>query len=366
MATPGPPPLVMTAGPPLLGFFFNLLLSGVLAVQVCKQIYPFNLGDRWGLKALVYGVFVLEVAQTVIQCHDKFELYAKEFGDVANLEKQRLSWFAIPVLTSFTGGIVQAFLGWRIFTFSRNWFITIGVWTLTLLATGAGMAQGIISTHLTIPEVGTHTETTVNIWFITTAVNDLVIAGILTYYLNRMKTGVEKTDKLVSRIIKLTVETGSVTGQSDGLVISICKIIQSGILLALSALLIVITFFTAPPWFLMVMFNRRLTIGHNPSPSEISGDSTQLSTFRTGSLKKRNAPVSTAHTTSTDTEVGSPTQYNSMDAFKPRSSLQPVRSPVEWTNVSTTGYVHFDAAKDPETPDLATNDNETSSYYHLH
>ncbi|KAH8834440.1 hypothetical protein DL96DRAFT_1676558, partial [Flagelloscypha sp. PMI_526] len=160
-------------------------------------------------------------------------------------------------LLSPAGGIVQVFLGWRIYTFSNNWLLTIRVWTLTLLATGAGMAQGIISTHLTIPEVATHTTTTINIWFITTAVNDVLIAGILSYYLNRLKTGVEKTDKLVSRIIKLTVETGSVT--------------------ALTAVLIVITFFLAPPWFLMlsdcigklyannlmVMFNRRLTITHH-------------------------------------------------------------------------------------------------------
>ncbi|KAH8824437.1 hypothetical protein DL96DRAFT_1614091 [Flagelloscypha sp. PMI_526] len=329
MAAAGPMSLVDIAGPPLLGFFFNFFLSGVLAVQDLYYIgFP---KDRWGLKTLVYGVFILEMTQTIIQCHDKFELYAKDFGDLASLNKQRLSWYvAIPVLTALTGGIVQVFLGWRIYTFSKNWFITISVWTMTLLATGAGMAQGIISAHLTLAEVSTHTEKTIITSLVATAVNDVVIAAVLTFYLNRMKSGVEKTDKLVSKIIRLTVETGSVT--------------------AIAAIIIVITFFVAPPWFLMftdcigklyannlmVMFNRRLTIMHNPSSSEISGNVTQLSTFRANS--KSGSTGKSGHTMSSDTEVGSAGQYNSMGTLKSNPSF------------SATAYVPFETAKERETP----------------
>ncbi|KAH8825014.1 hypothetical protein DL96DRAFT_1817619 [Flagelloscypha sp. PMI_526] len=281
MAAPPPPPLVTIAGPPLLGFMFNLILSGILMVQGKRPFfsrylreyltpYLYHIGfpnDRPGLKALVYGVFTLEMLQTVIQCHDKFDLYAKEFGTLVALDKQRLAWFAIPVLTSLTGGIVQAFLGWRIYQFSKSWILAGFVWVLTLVATGGGLAQGIISTKLTMPEVSLKTETTVLIWFITTAVNDVLIAVILSFYLSRMKTGVQKSDVIVSRIIKLVVETGTVT--------------------AISAVAIVILFFVAPPWFLvftdavsklyannmMVMFNRRLTIAHNPTSSQIGAES---------------------------------------------------------------------------------------------
>ncbi|KAH8830955.1 hypothetical protein DL96DRAFT_985181 [Flagelloscypha sp. PMI_526] len=178
-------------------------------------VYFYHVGfpnDCVRMKSLVYGVFFLEMLQTSIQCYDKFELYGKEFGNIANLDKGRLSWFSIAILTSFTGGIVQAFLGWKIYSLSKNWFIAIGVWILTLLATGAGMAQGILVRGVLISKVENHIKTSLNIWFITTAVNDFIIAGILIFYLHRMKTGMKRSGELITRIIKLTVETGSITG----------------------------------------------------------------------------------------------------------------------------------------------------------
>ncbi|KAH8797778.1 hypothetical protein DL96DRAFT_896902 [Flagelloscypha sp. PMI_526] len=300
MAASSSPPLVMTAGPLLLGFFFNLFLYGVLVVQV----YLYYIGfpkDRWWFKALVYGVFILEVTQ-VIQCHDKFDLYAKEFGVIVSLEKLRFSWFSIAILSSLTGGIVQAFQAWRIYTFSKTWFISIGIWILTLLAT-AGIAQGIVSVHLTVPQIVTNTKTTGIIWFTTTAINDVGIAGILTYYLNRLKSGDKKTQKLLSKIIRLTVETGSIT--------------------ALGAIIIMITVFTIPPWFymisdcigklyannLMVMFNSRLTVGHRSQSSELNGDGTQLSTFRANSHAIR--------TISSDVRAVNVGEYSSKNASLP-------------------------------------------------
>ncbi|KAH8830939.1 hypothetical protein DL96DRAFT_1707731 [Flagelloscypha sp. PMI_526] len=322
-----PPSLVTIAGPPLLGFFFNLILSGVLIVQDLYYIgFP---NDLVRIKALVYAVFVLEMLQTGIQCYDKFNLYGKEFGDVANLDKGRLSWFSIAVLTSFTGGIVQAFLGWKIYTLSKNIYIAIGVWILTLLATGAGIAQGVLVKGVLVSQVATHIQASLNIWFITTAVNDFIIAGILTFYLHRMKSGIKQTDKLVTRIIMLTVETGSIT--------------------ALSAVIIVVTFFVKPPWFLviaigkssklyannmMVMFNRRLTVAHHPSSSEITFMSnTQLDVLKTNP----------AHTTSVDMDL----RFSSMGTIKPRTGL--VSSPSEWDNSPATGYAAFESTKGPET-----------------
>ncbi|KAH8834441.1 hypothetical protein DL96DRAFT_1810711 [Flagelloscypha sp. PMI_526] len=276
MAASSSPPLVMTAGPLLLGFFFNLFLYGVLVVQGAnlQTVYLYYIGfpkDRWWFKALVYGVFILEVTQTVIQCHDKFDLYAKEFGVIVSLEKLRFSWHVVhlvfhrnsqyvcylyeqmpiligSLLASLTGGIVQPFQAWRIYTFSKTWFISIGIWIQRVVGISrmvspisthpmahlfaAGIAQGIISVHLTVPQIVTNTKTTGIIWFTTTAINDVCIAGILTYYLNRLKSGDKKTQKLLSKFIRLTVETGSIT--------------------ALSAVIILITAIVIPPWFFTI------------------------------------------------------------------------------------------------------------------
>ncbi|KAH8830940.1 hypothetical protein DL96DRAFT_1707732 [Flagelloscypha sp. PMI_526] len=274
MATPDPPSLVTLAGPPLLAFFFNLILSGVLIVQV--RVISF-------CPALLISYckisITLEMLQTVIQCYDKFELYAKEFGNVANLDKGRLSWFSIAILT---GAIVQAFLGWKIFTLSKNWYIASFIWALTLLSAISGMVQGVLVFGMPISELSCSREwewyQSMQIFFIATAVDDVIIAGVLTYYLHRMRSGIKTTDKVITKIITLTVETGSITDKFNQY--------------PLGAIIIVITSFVAPPWFLvltdcklyannlMVMFNRRLTIAHHPSSqSDISGN-TQLNTFK--------------------------------------------------------------------------------------
>ncbi|KAH8830954.1 hypothetical protein DL96DRAFT_985049 [Flagelloscypha sp. PMI_526] len=345
MANP-PASIVTIAGPPLLGFFFNLLLSGVLIVQVYLYYIGFP-NDRVRIKVLVYAVFILEMLQTGIQCYDKFNLYGKEFGDVANLDKGRLSWFSISILASFTGGIVQAFLGWKIYTLSQNLYIAIGVWMLTLLATGAGMAQGILVNNIPISQIATHVRDSLNvstphvprmpsvlctlsqIWFITTAINDFIIAGILTFYLHRMRSGVKSTDKAITRIIRLTVETGSIT--------------------ALGAIVIVITYFVAPPWFLvisdcigklyannlMVMFNRRLTITHQ----------TALNSFKM-------TQCSTLRAVAGDPDLSLPTSSDIEKRFTSGNDIKPASACVlpssEWVDTPCTEYVTLEPIEGPE------------------
>ncbi|KAH8831901.1 hypothetical protein DL96DRAFT_1678193 [Flagelloscypha sp. PMI_526] len=196
--------------------------------------------DRPYIKTIVYVTFVLEIAQTVIQMYDRYQLNAVQYANPKGLEEQMIAWFSIPILTTVTSVIVQAFFGWRIYKFSKSWIMAGLVW--------ACMTQGIMSQSLTMPQVGERTTISLTMWFVSTAVNDVLIAILLSYYLRRMKSGHEKTDRVVTRIVVLTVET------------------------AISALLIVVLFFIAPPWWLMfcdsigkiyannlmVMFNRRI------------------------------------------------------------------------------------------------------------
>lgn len=54
--------------------------------------------DRWQVKLLVYGVAMLDTAQTILVTSDIFDAYARHFGDQVVLNTSGLEWFAVPVL----------------------------------------------------------------------------------------------------------------------------------------------------------------------------------------------------------------------------------------------------------------------------
>ena len=96
---------------------FNWGLYGILVVQVCKcsqycmskstkgiiDIYHLAFKDDGRYtRALVYTLFVLETAQTIIATNDAFNTYARNFGDTDILVRIQLIWLSIPVLTGIS------------------------------------------------------------------------------------------------------------------------------------------------------------------------------------------------------------------------------------------------------------------------
>ncbi|EKM52279.1 uncharacterized protein PHACADRAFT_100484, partial [Phanerochaete carnosa HHB-10118-sp] len=96
----------------LLGYLFNWCLHGALSVQV----YLFYLSfpkDRTVTKALVYSVYLVECAQTLLVTHDAFNTYALHFGDIAVLESAQLEWLAVPIMSGVVSCAVQMFYAYR-------------------------------------------------------------------------------------------------------------------------------------------------------------------------------------------------------------------------------------------------------------
>ncbi len=56
--------------------------------------------DRWGSKALVYLVYVLELLQTIILTRDAYITWGINFSNIEILDEQGLTWFGVPVLTA--------------------------------------------------------------------------------------------------------------------------------------------------------------------------------------------------------------------------------------------------------------------------
>lgn len=62
--------------------------------------------DTWGPKTLVYCVFVLDTAQTILLTYDIFNTFATHFGDFELLNSLKNEWLSVPV---FGGICAQCF-----------------------------------------------------------------------------------------------------------------------------------------------------------------------------------------------------------------------------------------------------------------
>ncbi|KAH8806622.1 hypothetical protein DL96DRAFT_1822518 [Flagelloscypha sp. PMI_526] len=301
--------------PIFIGYLFNILLCGILI----HQVYIYHIAfpdDFWGLKVIVYAVFLIELGQSIVQIKDNFEMDVLRYGDPSILEDSQTGWLSIPLLSehhpisgalqiplssiaSMSSAIVQGFFGYRILSLSGSWVAAGIVWFFATIHFGAGLAQGIISKGLSLPELIVQTRVPIIIWTGSTAITDVLIAILLGYYLTRLRTGMSDTNNVVTRLIRLIVGTGFLTGNP-------LNVFYQGIILmvhsseAIGALLILILYFEATRWIflfapsiskfhgnsMMIMFNRRIEIRANKSFIEPGGQSkSETNTFRVAPTK---------------------------------------------------------------------------------
>jgi hypothetical protein len=52
------------------------------------------------MKCLIYGIYFLEFAQSVLTIENGFRTFVTSFGDVQILDQIETTWLTIPVLTA--------------------------------------------------------------------------------------------------------------------------------------------------------------------------------------------------------------------------------------------------------------------------
>ncbi|EJD01886.1 uncharacterized protein FOMMEDRAFT_86787, partial [Fomitiporia mediterranea MF3/22] len=195
----------------LLADFFHWGLFGILTVQV----YLYHLAfprDRIAFKALVYTIYLAEVAQTFLVTHDAFFMYAQKYGHVDALDAVQTSWLAIPVLCGIGPCAAQLSYTYRIFILSRSKLLTFGISVIALTQATAGIAAGI-QAHRAATYVLVESKAFIatTIWFSGSALCDFTIAASMTVLLRRCDSGTHATHALVSKLIRLIIKTGTLT-----------------------------------------------------------------------------------------------------------------------------------------------------------
>ncbi|KAK0489766.1 hypothetical protein EDD18DRAFT_568642 [Armillaria luteobubalina] len=201
-------------GPLLIGCFLSLVLYGIL----CDQVYIYYISfprDNLVSKTVVYLLWVTETVQTAMNIYYTFYTFCYEFGDLVGLDEVDTAWFTIPVMSGFVGCIAQLFYAWRMYKFSKK-----ARWLCIILSMIAFIQfLGAICCGIQVRNSGRYSrfrnnssiKVTAIIWLGGSALCDTAIALCMTGLLCRAQTGLKSTRILLSRLIRLTIETGMAT-----------------------------------------------------------------------------------------------------------------------------------------------------------
>ncbi|KAJ7448960.1 hypothetical protein FB451DRAFT_1567106 [Mycena latifolia] len=205
--------IVKVSGPLLLSYLFRWGLFGVLSVQlyIYYQAFP---NDKLAIKCLVYTVYAIGLVETILITHDAFETFGYGFGDFLALTKINLAWLDVPVASGLAALIGQSFYAYRLYVLSsKSWFLPVLIMIVSLASSlGAFLTAGWCL------EVGdfslvdsTKVSVAAGVWCGAAAASDIIIAVCMTYYLSKQVSGFRQTREMVSKLIRLTIETGVVT-----------------------------------------------------------------------------------------------------------------------------------------------------------
>ncbi|PBK86520.1 hypothetical protein ARMGADRAFT_529581 [Armillaria gallica] len=205
-------PIEQLSGPVIVGYLLHWGLFGTLSVQLYLYYLAFP-NDRKFIKYLVYGTYIVELVQTILLTHDAFAMFGYGFGDLDALTDVHLYWFFVPIMSAVTACVGHVFYAYRIFILSNSQSVpafvicTCSISSVAAIITGVYFFQAGNITKLNNRKV----SIAVGIWRGGSALCDIVIAICMTYYLMRSNTGFRRTQIMVTKLIRLTVETGLVT-----------------------------------------------------------------------------------------------------------------------------------------------------------
>ncbi|TFK84677.1 hypothetical protein K466DRAFT_216259 [Polyporus arcularius HHB13444] len=205
------PSVALLAGPQLLGMFFNWSLQGILTIQ-CYFYHLWFPRDPLWLKALVYGLLIWEWVQTGLITDVAFENFVYNYGDHAALVAFHNTWFSVTIMSAIASGVIQGYFAWRILMVGRSKLLTTGIVFMSFAQMCVGIAGGVML-KVVDPAASEASAVTpvISAWLAGAAFVDIVIAISMTILLVRAKSGIVQSDDMINRLVRLVVETGTLT-----------------------------------------------------------------------------------------------------------------------------------------------------------
>ncbi|KAI0631795.1 hypothetical protein C8Q77DRAFT_159503 [Trametes polyzona] len=204
--------LATTLGPAFLGFACTCVLYGITSLQTWMY-FDYDFKEERTLRSTVLLLWFLDTLHILFLTFTIYRYVVVDFGDFAAILKPAWSLAAMLMVVIISNLIVRAIFGMRIWRLSGgHWFVPVvlvNVLSLFVLADGIYFAvRGL--------EVSSMLQWQDFAWsfyagFSGEVIADTIIAVSQCMLLIRMKTGFEKTDSLVSLMMRYSINTGLLT-----------------------------------------------------------------------------------------------------------------------------------------------------------
>ncbi|KAJ7020243.1 hypothetical protein C8F04DRAFT_1144793 [Mycena alexandri] len=202
-------------GPVFIGNILNWLFTGTLVMQLYTYYQNFPT-DRIGIRILVYGLFLVDIAQTVILTHHGWFFIINAWGQASMFDIVPWSSTMIPILCGFVSATVQIFYAWRIWMLTTSRMVRSVAVLIVLVALTQGLAAiitGFVSLKTPTQENLIRLHPEFSIWLGGSFACDIMITACMTYVLAAAKarTFWASSETMVTRLINHVIQTGAAT-----------------------------------------------------------------------------------------------------------------------------------------------------------
>ncbi|KAH8088926.1 hypothetical protein BXZ70DRAFT_500389 [Cristinia sonorae] len=190
---------------------FNWMLFGMLGIQSYLYYVAFP-EDPLKRKCLVAFMVMIEAAQLGIATYDAFRIFGKGWGNFYELDKIGLQGLSLPILAGITSCLCQLFYATRIYAISGNHWISGIISILAAVDVAFGTYEGIQCFVIGYLTRIRHSNVfwAAILWAGSNALCHIIITWSMFYYLLQAKKRIamKQTGSLLTRLIRLTLETG--------------------------------------------------------------------------------------------------------------------------------------------------------------
>ncbi|KAJ6630310.1 hypothetical protein B0H10DRAFT_2207988 [Mycena sp. CBHHK59/15] len=225
-ASPPLPNVQLSFGPMLIGVFFNMILYGVLIVQVLNYYQTYKRDAAW-MRYFVLALFILETSNTGFDMAIMYQPLILEYGSsyatipasfilFTNFKGQKPNLFPMffvtqPLLVVLVSTPIQLFFAWRIKSLTKSYWVPACIAVLALAACTGGVWTAVMIRILKTFANKPHLHNSALLWFLASCVADILITISLVVSLSKRKTGFSSTDSVIDKIIRMTIQTGMLT-----------------------------------------------------------------------------------------------------------------------------------------------------------
>lgn len=223
-----------TLGAAFIGLVVAATLHGVSIVQA--WYYYTHQSDPWPIKVLVGAVMTFDTIHQFLITHTVYWYTVSSWGKPAELQLIVRSMLIEVIFNGLTALLVQSFLAMRVWRLSNGNKLLTGVVALLVLGEfGAVVAYEYISLKMTTyAELATLEYLSISV-NVLAAAGDVLIAGSLCMLLHLSRTGFQRSDTMINKLMLFAVNTGVLT--------SVCAVASLVSILAAGHTFIYIAFF---------------------------------------------------------------------------------------------------------------------------